>query len=242
MALPTVRAVGTISSGSTSTAATPGLPSGTVAGDFLLMFIETDNQDATASGWTEAPSSPQTADTASASDTRLTVLYRIAQSGRDATTTNAPGEHISARIIGITAGTYDTSNPFHQSAGGTDTTSDTSGSGPAVTTTLNDCLIIAACSNGNDPAANGTANYTISNASLGSVTERIDNTRIAGNGGGFGVISGTLATAGSSGNTTFTLAVASLKGMLTYAIAPARPIRSPTRHGAGPQVRAISAM
>ena len=241
MAVPTVRAVGAVSSG-VAAACTPGLPAGTVAGDLLLMFCESDNQAVTVSGWTEVPNSPQTSDGATATDTRLTIFYRIATSGSDATTTNAPADHVSGRIIGITAGTYDTSEPFNVTAGSTDATEDTSGSTPTITTNRNDCLIITALSHGHD-AANSTANYASwTNASLTGLVEQIDNQRTAGNGGGFGVATWTLATAGATGVTTVTLAVNSLKGQWTGAINPARPIQSPTANAKGPQMMAICAM
>lgn len=221
--LPTIRAVGAIASGTTTIA--PGLPTGTIAGDLLLMFLEnqgTGESAPTASGWTQLLTQV-TADDGGAgnTDTRLTVLYRIAASGSDATTTNDPGDHIVGRIIGITRGTFDGTTPFHQSTSSKEDTADTSASLPTVTTTINNCLIIGAIAHGNDPASAGTANYSSwTNAALGSVTERIDNTRTDGNGGGLGVYSGTLATAGAVGNTTATLAVASYKAMATIAIAP----------------------
>ncbi len=214
---PTIRAVGTIASGTTTIA--PGLPSGTTAGDLLLMFLENDGSEAapTASGWTQLLTKATGADT---TDTRLTVLYKTA-AGSDATTTNDPGDHIVGRIIGITAGTWAVTDTFNATQTSNEDAADTSGSITGVTTTLDNCLVLAACTNGDDPAANGTANYgSWTNANLSSLTERIDNTRTSGNGGGIGVASGILATAGATGATTVTLGVASFKAMATIAIAP----------------------
>lgn len=228
MAAPTVRAVGTIASSTTT--ASPGLPSGTVAGDLLVMFTETDGAEtASVSGWTElATDSPQTADTGSATDTKLAVFWKIAAGG-DATTTNDPGNHIIGRIIGITAGTFDSTTPINVSAGGTETTADTSGSIPGATTDRDDCLVLAAISTGYDAASNGTAQFSAwTNSNLTSLTERIDNQRITGTGGCLGVASGVMATAGDYGSTAVTLANSALKAMISLAIQPPVPLDIPT--------------
>lgn len=212
---PTVRAVGAIASG--TGAISPGLPTGTSAGDLLLMFLETSNQAITVSGWTEAPSSPQSDATDA---TRLTIFYKIAAGG-DATTTSDSGDHQIGRIVGITKGTFDAITPFNTSAGGTESTSDTSGSIPGSTTNRANCLIVAACCAGNDPVSNGTANFASwANSNLGSVTERIDNTRTDGNGGAIGVATGTFVGPGAYGATTVTYAVASRKGLISLAVQP----------------------
>lgn len=217
--VPVVRAVGT-RDGNVGTI-TPGFPAGNVAGDLLVMFTECDGaQTVTVSGWTECPGSPQSADTASSTDTKLQAFYRIYAAGASATTTDS-GDHQVGRIIGIKAGTFDPVNPFNASGGGTDTTADTSGSIPGAVTTVANCLVLAACSSGFDVAGDGTAEFSgWANANLTNIVEQIDNTESSGNGGGIGVASGSYAGPGDYGATDVTLANASLKGMLSLAVAP----------------------
>jgi hypothetical protein len=132
------------------------------------------------------------------------------------------------RIVGVTAGTFDTNSPFDAFATITaEDVVDASASAPDFSTTKANCLVFTAIAAGNDPAANGTANFAaMVNANLSSITERIDNTRTDGNGGAIGVSTGTKATAGSVGATTCTLTVASYKVMTQFAI---RPNPSPFR-------------
>ncbi len=213
MAAPTVRGVGGSAAG--TGAITPSLPTGTAVGDLLLMFLETRDQTITVSGWIEAPSSPQTV----AATTRLTIFYRIAESSNPSTT-SSPGDHAIGQILGITKDTFDSANPFDVSAGGVDTTTDTSGSIPGATTTVADCLVVAACCQSSDLSS--IFNFSgWTNANLASLTERIDFGSIAGDGGGIGVATGTYAGPGAYGATSVTYATASTKGLISLAIAPA---------------------
>lgn len=214
MALPVYRAAGAIASG--TGAISPGLPANIEVGDLLVMFVETSNQDITVSGWNTAGSTPISETT---DNTRLTVFWKRAVGG-DATTTSDSGDHQIARIVAI-RGVIGSGDPFHITNSGTDTTSDTSGSIPGGTTTINDCFVLVAASAGNDPASNGTANFSSwTNADLASLTERIDNVRVDGNGGGIGVATGTKATAGTIGTTAVTYAVATRKAMWMGALLP----------------------
>lgn len=214
MAAPTIRAVGTVASSAGAIA--PGLPSGTAAGDLLVMFLETANEAITVSGWTELPTDSPQSD--GVLGTRLTVFYKIA-AGSDATTTSDSGDHQIGRIIGITAGTFDTGSPINTSAGGVRTPADTTATIPGGTTTVADCLVLAASSHNLDQAGGAFTTASWANAALTSVTERINNSTQAGNGGGIGVASGVKATAGAIGDTTVTVA-SSIGGMISLAIAP----------------------
>lgn len=215
MAVPTIRAVG--ASAGAATAISPGLPAGTVAGDLLVMFLETDNEAITVSGWTEAPSSPQSIGT-SPTGTRLTIFYKIAVGG-DATTTSDSGNHQVGRIIGITTDTFNSTTPFNVSAGGTQA-STTAVSIPGATTTVAECLILAACSGDLPDATNSLEFSGWANADLTAVTERIDNAAAGGNGGAIGVASGEKATAGAYAATTATAATAAQRGCISLAVAP----------------------
>jgi hypothetical protein len=77
------------------------------------------------------------------------------------------------------------------------------------------------CVSTTDPDAVGTANFSAwTNANLTSLTERIDNTQSAGNGGSIGVATGIKAIAGAYGNTTVTHVNSAVKGMMSIAIKP----------------------
>ena len=105
-------------------------------------------------------------------------------------------------------------------AGGVESTSDTSGSIPGVTTTVANALVVTALA-ASLPDATGTAQYSAwTNANLTSLTERVDNTRNAGNGGGLAVATGVKAAAGATGNTAVTLANSATKAMMSIAIKP----------------------
>ena len=218
MAIPTIRSVGTVASA--TGVATPGWPAGVVAGDLVIMFIETANQTVSVSGWTECPSSPQGTGTTTLG-TRLTAYYRTYSVVGDNRATSDSGNHQLAQIIAITAGTWNTSNPFNTSAGAVDSSATTSVSIGGVTTTVDDCLLLYGVS-GSLPDANGTAEFTSwSNGSLSSVNEEIDNTRTSGNGGSLGVASGGLASLGASGAMTVTAATSAVRGKICLAIEPA---------------------
>ncbi len=97
------------------------------------------------------------------------------------------------RIIAI-RGAAASGNPWDVTAGGVEATSDTSGSIPGATTTVNNTLVVVAVA-GSLPDASGTANFSAwTNANLTNLTERADNTATAGNGGALGIATGEKAT------------------------------------------------
>lgn len=217
MAIPTVRAVGTIASA--PNAITPGLPAGTVAGDLLLYVAETWSDDVaalTVSGWAEVTGSP--VDHADAS-TMLHVFWKISVDGADATVSNDSGNHQGGRIIGITEGTFDSVTPFNGTQASTQT-AQTTGSMTGFTTTRDDCLIVM-CSAAEGPDLTTTTEFGLFvNAALSSITERIDNSFVAGNGGAIGADTAGLATQGAIGTTTFTSVTSTTKAHLVIAVQP----------------------
>lgn len=220
MAAPVIRGNGGYASG--TGAITPSYNGSTAVGDLALMFIETTGGETpTCSGWTAAPSSPQSVGSGT-TGTKLTVLYRIVSNlATDNRTTNDPGDHCIATIVTIAVGTFNSSNPFNVSAGGTAGTATTLVSIPSVTTTVDDCLIVGATS-GDLPDANGTSQFTFwSNGNLTGLTELFDVTRNAGNGGALGGFYGEKTTAGSTGVTTATASTSAVRGYVTLAIEPA---------------------
>ena len=226
MAVPTIRGVGTVASGIGTIA--PAYPTGTAAGDLVLMFIETTGGESpTCTGWSHTPSSPQ-ATGLTTNGTKLSILYRtVSNPATDNRTTNDPGNHILARIIGITTGTFYTVDPFNTSAGGVDAIGGATNPQQisSITTTVADCLIFAAIT-GSLPDATGTTEFSNwTNANLASLTERIDNSTNSGNGGSLGVASGEKATAGSVGATEVdaVTTLSNFRANIQIAIAPVPP-------------------
>jgi hypothetical protein len=215
-ALPTVVAVGTIASGTGDI--TPGLPAGWAVNDIFLVFCESGTAD-------PAPAVPTgyahvTGSSVSTTGTRLTVFWKRATAAESAPLIADTGNHQSARMMAF-RGCRTTGNPWEITQTSVEAVVDTTGSASGPTTTQANELIVIACSSDYDPAADDTAGYSaFTNAALGSLTEQIDNRSAAGGGGGLGVATGTKATAGAVGATTYTLANAANKAHLVIALTP----------------------
>ena len=217
----TVRAVG--ANAASTTSATPGLPTGTVNGDLLICIA------ATAGAVTEptmdgAWSLIRTVKNGTAlTDSMLSVRRHTGSSTTVSRVISSATNHISARIIAITAGTFDAATPIHVESGGNVQGSTTAVSITGLTTTLDDCLIVsvAGASLPDSPSTAQFASWT--NASLVSVDEQTDDNTNQGNGGGHGSATGVKTTAGVVSATTVTKASAALMANLMFAIAPDIP-------------------
>jgi hypothetical protein len=217
-AVPQVRAVGALAQG--TGAISPGIPSGTLQDDILLLFVETADEFFTVTGgtetWTQVADSPQRV----TPDTMLSVYW--ARSSQDTPTgpsVSDSGNHTIGRMIAF-SGAITTGNPWEVTSGGTEAVSDTTGSITGDTTTIDDCMIVAAMAT-DLPDQNDTTSFSgVANGDLASVTERIDNCRNAGNGGCIFAATGELATAGTYGATTVTLEDAAQKAFMTIALKP----------------------
>lgn len=202
MAAPTFVSAGTASSSTGN--ATPGLPSGWAEHDIFLLVCETANETVSApSGWTAVGGSPQGTGTAGgASSTAMHVFWRRATSSESAPTVTDPGDHCIAQIFAI-RGCVRSGDPWNASGGNVEASSVDPGTATAITSTSNDSLIfIAAGYHQNLSLLPPTRFAAFTNASLSSLTVRSDSTYSSGNGGGLGVATGILATAGSTGTTT----------------------------------------
>jgi len=219
MAFPQVRAVGAADANTGAIA--PGLPAGTVAGDILVLFIESDDVEIAVespAGWIAAGSSPQIEGSVDGDDTRLTVFWKRAGASEIAPLTSETGDHQIGRIIGV-SGCVGSGSPFDVTVGGVDSASSTAVAVPGVTTTAAETLVLAACATGY--SADSTSELSgWSNSLLVSVTERIDNATDQGHGGGIGVATGALALASDYGTTTATLARAARKALWSGALTP----------------------
>ena len=221
--LPTFVAAGTVAYG--TGAITPALPSGIATNDILLLFLNTSNQAISISNqnggtWTQVTNSPQGTGTGGSSGSvALTVFWSRYNGTQGAPTTSDSGDHQIGRMIAIRGATT-SGDPTNITAGGVDATASTTASLPGATTTVANTLVVVACATGL-PNSNGTSNFSAwTNSNLSSITERIDNTRNVGVGGGIGVATGGKATAGAYGNTTVTLAASAKKAMMSIAIKP----------------------
>jgi len=232
--LPTFVSAGTVSSGAAGV--TPGVPASTAADDILIITVESENETAaTLSGgnqtWTEIGGAGGAGvGTGSAVDaTRIQAFW----ARRGATTPTMPstsdtGDHQQVRCTAW-RGCYTQGDPIGGSQTSTESgNTDASGSATGFTTlTANEMVLIAIGTALPDTADTGAEFSSPANANLGSVTERTDNTTNAGTGGGMGLISGTKATAGAIGATTFTTAQSTAKAMLVFSLKGAVAITQP---------------
>jgi hypothetical protein len=169
--------------------------------------------------WTQVADSPQ--DSAA---TRLTVFwsrYNGTQTAPTASTSTAT--HICLVTVSF-IGCVTDGDPWNVTSGGTDTTSDTSLNATGDTTTVADCLVVVACSTGQDA---NNAQFTawgsneLTPVLPTNLPEADDVCTNLGGGGGVGVAYGGKAVAGTYNDTTATLANASTKGFITIALKPA---------------------
>jgi len=220
VAAPTYQAAGSAVSGiGAITAAWPAHQTG----DIALLIVESANQAISLSipaGFVQVTNSPQGTGTAGgAAATRLALYWKRATSSAESNPTVADsGDHQIARIITF-RGVIESGNPWDVSVGTVASSASTSVSIPGATTTVANTLVVAIVANATDTASARTSAWT--NSNLTSLTERVDNNTSSGNGGGFGVATGVMATAGAYGATTATLATSSVQGRVSLALKPA---------------------
>lgn len=224
MPAPEIRGVGAVSSGIGTI--TPAYPTGTLANDLALMFIETTGGETpTCTGWTQASFSPQATGTTT-NGTKLTILYRtVSNPASDNRTTNDPGNHIIACIITIREGTWDTTTTFDGNVGTTDATGTTSVTVSGFNTSYANTLVFI-CVSGDLPDANSTAEFSSwSNGTLWQLTERVDVASNAGNGGALGIATGVMLKTGAVPSTTVTAATSAVRGKIAFGVKSKYPAR-----------------
>lgn len=209
--IPTVVAAGTVAAD--IGAIEPGLPAGVAVNDILIMAVETNNQTITVSGWTEVSN---LAASPAGQNTKLFLFWRRA-TGTDATLTSDSGDHQIGRIIAV-RGCVTSGDPWNITVGGNENTADTSVTIPGETTTVANCLIIAACCHGSDATVTFSS-WT--NANLSDLTEYIDDSTTDGTGGGIALATGGKAVAGAYGDTTVTASGNIYKCLWSGALKPA---------------------
>jgi len=212
--MPSVVAVGAVASG--TTAITPAFPTGIAAGDVLITVAECEGVTAPGAytlptGWAHVTGSPVQEGT----NTRLWVIWRLYDGVFTAPSLGDSGDHNVGRMIGI-RGCPTTGNPWDVVGVATSATSSTAVTMPGVTTTVASTLILEIISTGADTSTGQFS--TVTNGNYTSITSRVNDWVISGNGGGIGVVSAVKATAGATGQSTATLATAATKAMMTLAL------------------------
>lgn len=220
MALPEVRALGSLKSASGATKLT--LPAGTVEGDLLIAHC-LSRGPSTATEAKAKPMAPGYREllTLQSTNVRLTILWKIATgiTARDEVETNNMGDCLITRVVGIKAGTFRAAKPFHLTESNAQTAT-TAVSITGLTTTQAECLILAFQSASAPDAASTADLSAVANASLGSIATQYNTSALAGDGGGFACVSGTKATAGVVSATTATAATSGTRANATIAINP----------------------
>lgn len=198
-----ITVVGAGSFQASGTAITPGLPTGTVENDVLIGFLQSAGSNPiTLSDWAAPGDSPlDNGDWG----IRGSMFWRRAGASEAAPTSTDSGTTNIGVILGF-RGCVATGDPFEDTSSGFNLPGSTSIVIPGVTTTGANRMIVAAC--GFYRTATGGGNVSGgANANLDDFTERVDQSNNLGFGpGGFGIFTGTKATAGATGNTTATLA------------------------------------
>lgn len=188
--------------------------------DVGILLVEACGGEAvtltTASGFVELSNSPQATGSGTAG-TRIHAYWcRATTNDMDDVVIGDPGDHLYATILTF-RGCLKVGDPVDVTAGAVKTPATTSFSSPTVTTTVDNCLVLACIARDDDVATAEFSAWT--NATLASITEVFDLGTTNGNGGGLGVGVGIMASAGATGATTGTV-VNSINASLTIALKP----------------------
>ena len=128
------------------------------------------------------------------------------------------GDHTTCALHRFT-GAETSGDPWDVTASGNDSNAnDTSANIPGATTTVADTLVVLI----QGTSRNGTTTNcsAATNADLGSITERFDNSSTSGLGGGHCIITGTKASIGTYATSTLTTATSTYKGAFSIALKP----------------------
>lgn len=194
----------------------------------MLLVTESDPADSvptTPSGWTLiGNSSTGTAPGTPATQTRLTVWYKYAVSGESAPTVTSPGNHVFAGIFSFWNVRLSSPYDVTPTTSNTGTSVPTTVSFPSITTTSSENLLVQIVASGWDVTTAGFFNADYANSNFdGDFSWRFGATNSLANGGGFGLYTGVLPTAGASGTSTCTIDSAAQQARMTIALVPEQP-------------------
>jgi len=219
--IPTVRSVGPVASG--TGAITPTMAPIVETGDDLYLIIESAIMNGAVSGgsetWVQMPDSPQSVGSGTTLSRISCYWARASSASPTSPTVAAASNHQQGCIIAVKNGAG-TGDPWDVTAGGTEVGPDTSLSIPGDTTTMANCLILLLAATSLPDAATTTEFGAMTNAGLTNLTEHVDNTIIAGNGGGLFVGTGMKAAAGAYAATTLTAVTSASHAMMSIALKP----------------------
>jgi hypothetical protein len=220
VAAPAFQTAGTFA-GSASTAS-PGIPSGTVANDILLLFVESENETISlsdAQGFAELGTQAGQGTAGATTASRIAVFWKRATGSDAAPTVADAGDHVACRI-GRFSGCITTGNPWDGTPTWThDAVSDTVLAANGPTTTVADCLVVIGAANVVDTNTAQTVSYSNANLTGLGGTGMGDNTN-QGTGGGLNVGTGVKASAGAVGATTCTWGANTQKSVVVLALKP----------------------
>lgn len=195
-------------------------PAGAIAGDLLILVVESANQAITTpTGYTVVTNSPQGTGTAAAiGAVRLSAFYKIHTGTEGSVAVADSGNHTTAVLAayrGIT-----TSIPIGGAApvGSLQTTAGTF-SAPSITTAFSNCMIVHAFATDTDATASNADVTTPVNANLTQLVRRMNQTTASGVGGGVGLVDGIKKTTGATGATTSS-GNSAIRAYLTLALPP----------------------
>ena len=185
-------------------ALTVGALTGTQAGDIVILFVESANETiATPTGYKVLATQVGTGTAGAAGAVRIASFYRILEDVADTATSVADSGNHTTAIKMLFRDTSLADGAFFVTATSVQATASTAMTFPAVVAATDESLIVLAVALDTDAASTTTVG-NVTNASLANITERHDQTVIAGQGGGLAVITGQEATAGTTGTSTAT--------------------------------------
>jgi hypothetical protein len=210
------------------------IPTGTQDGDILIAIIESANQTAaTLSGgnqtWTEIDTVGGIGVNAfGATSTRIQAFWaRRGATAPTSPTVSDTTDHQHGVMVAF-RDCIATGSPIGDSEPSSEAAVDTSGSATGITTPTANEMVCLAVGTSLPDASSTAANIFSAHAcaSLTSITERVDASTNAGNGGGLNFMHGAKATAGATGAITFTSPSAA-KAMMVFSLKGATPLVHP---------------
>lgn len=223
MSVPTVNSVGAVAGGAGVATIDPGASH--TSGDIDVIIHECAAADTpaltTANGFARITALDQTVGTTPGA--QMSIWWRRWDGAAGSPVFGDAGDHQIGRMISV-SGCIASGDPWDiTGTGTTDSSADTSASIAGGTTTVDECLVLGfICQEG--PDTNSVTEFGApTNADLANLTERVDNSRLAGGGGAIYMVTGEKATAGTFGATTLTTVTSSLRVCGILALKPPTP-------------------
>lgn len=211
-------------------------PAGLAVKDVGLLIIETANEGVSIAGWTQigTQASSGTGTAGDSAATRLSMWWRRYLTAGDIAqvTFSDPGNHYVGQIL-VFRNCAVNMIPVEATSQDVEAVGSTSVTMPSIMTTGKRRLAVFGCSTGTDLSSSQFSGWA--NANLESIAELANTCKTSGNGGGFGVASGVLASAGASGVATANLANSSTQGRVSFGFLP-QPVAFDTDSGPGTAV------